>query len=168
MIDKNGKLFGKINLIDLIIILILLALAVFAVFKFVVPSSSDSQATQIKLTLFCEETPDYVVDYIEEGASVYDSGEGITIGTVESYETGEPIGYETKDNGEGDNEEYHVSRDGYVSVTLVVDATGVDGENGVTINGVLYGVGHTMTIYAGQAKLYLRVKGIEEVEQPAA
>ena len=29
MIDKNGKLFGKINLIDLLIILVIIAAAVF-------------------------------------------------------------------------------------------------------------------------------------------
>lgn len=165
MIDKNGKLFGKVNLIDLIIVLILASLAVFAVLKFATPGDTNSEAAQIKLTLFCEETPDYVTEYIEQGAPVYDSKEGVTIGTIESFETGDPIGYETKED-ESDKVEYQVSRDGYSSVTLIVDATGVSGVNGVTVNGVLYGVGHTMTVYAGEAKLYLRVKGIEVL--PAA
>lgn len=165
MIDKNGKLFGKINLIDLIIILILVALAIFAVLKFAVPSNTEGTATNVKLTLFCEETPEYVVDYIKEGEPVYDSKEGINIGSVESFESGDPIGYDSKETGI-DMSEYRVARDGYNSVKIVVDATGVNGVNGVTVNGVLYGVGHTMTVYAGQAKLYLRVMGISV--EPAA
>jgi len=34
MIDKNGKLFGKINIIDLLIILVIIAAAVFFVKPF--------------------------------------------------------------------------------------------------------------------------------------
>ncbi|NLW66039.1 MAG: DUF4330 family protein [Clostridiales bacterium] len=157
MIDKNGKLFGKINLIDLIIILILAALVIFAVFKFAVPSEDDSMDTQVKITLFCEETPSYVVDYLKKGAPVLDPKEDITIGTVESFEIGEPIGFATGENGLM----YEVTRSNYNSVTIEVEAKGAIGENGVTVDDVLYGVGHTMTVYAGQAKLYLRISSIE-------
>ena len=157
MIDKNGKLFGKVNLIDLIIILILVAIAIFAILKFALPSKVDSAASQVKITLFCEETPSYVVDYLKENAPVLDPKEDITIGTIEGFESGDPIGFQTGENGLM----YEVTRENYNSVTIEVEAEGVIGENGITVNGVLYGVGHTMTVYAGQAKLYLRVSGIE-------
>lgn len=157
MIDKNGKLFGKVNLIDLIIVLVLLALVIFAVFKFAVPSNDDSTDSRVKITLFCEETPSYVIDYIKFGAPVKDFAEDNTIGTVKSFEIGEPIGFETGENGFA----CEIIRENYNSVTIEVDAEGEIGENGVTVNGVLYGVGHTLTAYAGQAKLYLRVSGIE-------
>lgn len=157
MIDNNGKIFGKVNLIDLIIILILVALVVLAVFKFAVPSEDDNMASQVKITLFCEETPSYVINYIKEGAPVLDTKEDITIGTVKNFEAGEPIGFETDKDGLM----YEVTRANYNSVTIEVAANGDIGENGVTVDGVLYAVGHTMTIYAGQAKLYLRVSGIE-------
>lgn len=160
MIDKNGKLFGKINLIDLIIVIILIVLAAFVVFKFAVPRDNEVAETQLYLSLFCEETPDYILDYLEEGTPVYDSKEDVTIGTVESLEIGEPTGYEAQGDG-SDYTLYQVSRDDYSSVKLRINATGVNGVNGATIEGVLYGVGHTMTVYAGQAKLYLRVSGIE-------
>lgn len=160
MIDKNGKIFGKVNLVDLIIIFILIAMAAFAVFKFAIPSDSEVIETQMYLTLFCEETPDYVLDYLIEGSPVYDSSEGVAIGTLESFEIGEPVGYEPKGDGK-DYSLYQVSRDGYSSVTLRIIASGVNGVRGATIEDVLYGVGHTMTVYAGQSKLYLRVSGIE-------
>ena len=157
MVDKDGKVGGKINLIDLIIIIILIALAALAIWKFAVPKDKNAGAVPVKITLFCEETPDYVVDYIKEGAPVYDSKEDITLGTVTSFTTGDPIGYERDES----DTMYQVVRPNYKSVKIEVEVKGVMGANGVTVDDVLYGVGHTMTVYAGESKMYVKVMGIE-------
>ena len=41
MIDKNGKLFGKINIIDLLIILVIIAAAVFFATKAFTPAQEE-------------------------------------------------------------------------------------------------------------------------------
>ncbi|MFB0920964.1 MAG: DUF4330 domain-containing protein [Oscillospiraceae bacterium] len=159
MIDKNGKLFGKINLIDFIIVLVIIALAVFVALKVVDKGNENTNLSQVRISFFGDETPDYVAKVLEKGTSVMDSTEKVTLGTVESFEVGAPIGYDTNANGEVQQ----VVRQGYNSVSITAIGKGALSEHGVTIDGVLYGVGHTLTIYAGKAKLYLKISGIEAV-----
>lgn len=159
MMDKNGKLFGKINLIDFIIVLVIIAAVAFVALKVVNKGNTDSNQTQLHISFYCEETPDYVVNVLKEGTSVLDMTEKVTIGTVESFKVGEPMGFFTDTKGVVQE----VQREGYNSVTINVLANGEISEHGATIGGVLYGVGHTLTIYAGEAKLYLKVSAIEPV-----
>lgn len=156
MIDKNGKLFGKINLVDLIIVLIIIALAAFVAMKFLGNKNDGSNLTQIEMSFYSDEEPQFVVDALKEGASVYDYNEKVTIGTLESFETGAPISFLT--TGEGT---IPVEKEGYKSVTLKVKAMAEMGPNGATIDGVLYGVGHTLVIFAGDAKFYLKISAID-------
>ncbi len=156
---KDGKLFGKINLIDLLIVLIILAAIAFVALKIVDKGNDNAQLSQVHISFYADEVPDYVADALENGTSVLDSVENVTIGTVESFEVGAPIGFETDTKGVVQS----VVREGYNSVSLSALATGELTEHGITIDGVLYGVGHTLTIYAGKAKMYLKVSGIEPV-----
>ena len=159
MVDNNGKLFGKINLIDLIIVLVLIALVAFVALKVVDKGNADANLSQVRISFYSEETPDYAAKVLENGTPVLDSKENVTMGTIESFEVGAPLGYDTDVNGKVQA----VVRQGYNSVSVTAVGQGVLGDHGVTIDGVLYGVGHTLTIYAGKAKLYVKVSAIEPV-----
>lgn len=159
MVDKNGKLFGKINLIDLIIVLVLIALAAFAVFKVSNKNADNSSISKVRISFFAEEVPEYVTKVIEKGSSVLDSTEKVTMGTVESFEVGDPLGYMTNTKGEIES----VQREGYKSLSLDIISDAKITEHGAEIGGVLYGVGHSLTIYAGKAKIYLKISAIEPV-----
>lgn len=156
---KDGKLFGKINIIDFVIVLIVLAAVVFVAMKVVDKGNETAELSQVRISFYADEVPEYVANVLEVGTSVLDSTEDVTLGTVESFEVGAPVGYETDTKGEIQS----VVREGYNSVTISALAEGELTEHGITIGGVLYGVGHTLTIYAGKAKLYLKVSGIEAV-----
>ena len=156
---KDGKLFGKINLIDFVIVLIILAAVAFVAMKVVDKGNENAQLSQVHISFYADEVPEYVADALETDTSVLDSTENVTIGTVESFEVAPPLGYETDTKGVIQS----VVREGYKSVNLSALATGELTEHGITIDGVLYGVGHTLTIYAGKAKMYLKVSGIEPV-----
>ncbi|HBR07457.1 MAG TPA: hypothetical protein DD735_01015 [Clostridiales bacterium] len=160
MIDEKGRLFGKINLIDLIIILVLIAAAVFLGLKFLGPESTAANTQAAVVSFYYEECPDYVADQINMGDSVWDSGDNVTIGTVRDWTKADSVTYLLDDNGNT----VQTSKDGYCAFTLRCDVQGVIGEHGININGTLYGVGHTLTIYAGQSKLYLKVSAIEPAE----
>ncbi|MBS7401928.1 MAG: DUF4330 domain-containing protein [Oscillospiraceae bacterium] len=159
MIDKDGKLFGKVNLIDFIIVLVLVALIAFAAVKFLGSRGEAAPLTEISISFYGEEVPEYVTEYLKEGTSVRDDNKDITIGSVTGFELGEPLGYATDAQGEVQQ----VIRNGYKSVVLHITAYGEMGEHGATVNGALYGVGHTLTLYAGQAKMYMKVCAIEPV-----
>ena len=139
MIDEKGRLFGKINIIDLLVILVIAAALCFAVFRYVLPDRNSGKAVQI-----------------EKGARVWDQGYDVVLGTVKSFEI-TPL-METVTDASGKT--HLVENDWLVSVTLVLDAEGVPDEFGIRIGGSLYASGHTMTVFAGDAKLYLKVQEI--------
>ena len=55
MIDKNGKLFGKINIIDLLIILVIIAAAVFFATKAFTPAqeATKTETSTVRVQFFC-------------------------------------------------------------------------------------------------------------------
>ncbi|MEG0035120.1 MAG: DUF4330 family protein [Oscillospiraceae bacterium] len=156
MIDENGKLFGKINLIDLLIILVILALGAFVALKVFGGNDDADKLSPITMSFYADEVPDFVIENIKEGTGVLDSTEDVTLGTVQSFDVGEPLGYETDTDGEIKS----VARNGHKSLELTITGQAELSEHGATIGGVLYGVGHTITIFAGQAKLYLKISAI--------
>jgi hypothetical protein len=160
MVDKNGKLFGKINLIDLIIILVIVAVLAFVALRVTgVVGGGQAKAESVVISFFADEAPDYVIDYIHEGDPIRDFNEEVGLGKVTSFEAGESIAYEASILGTQDTQ--LVRKEGYSSVAITALAEGVLGDNGVTIGGELYGVGHTLTISVGRAKIYAKVSGIE-------
>ena len=160
MIDKNGKLFGKINIIDFIVILVLVAaVAIFAASKLqgVVKTEEEIEKNIITMEFTADEVPEYVIPHIKNGDAVYDSDNNSKLGTLKSCKVDESRSYSANDNGEiilG-------SKEGYKSVVLVVEVEGAEiKDNGVDVEGTKYGVGHTFTLRSGFAKLYLKVSNI--------
>lgn len=156
MIDENGKLFGKINLIDLLIVILVIALLVFVAMKVVSGRNNAPELTEVEISFFGDEVPDYVTEYIHEGDSVLDSTDDVTMGTIKSVSFGAPISYIT----DVDGQTREIEKTGYSSVDLTITTTAQLTANGVEIGGTLYGVGHTLAIYAGRAKMWVRVSGI--------
>ncbi|MGI5978033.1 MAG: DUF4330 family protein [Oscillospiraceae bacterium] len=157
MVDQNGKLFGKINLIDLIILLVLAALIVTVALRVVKNREETSSIQTVRITFYAEEVPDYVPQAMVKGASCSDVTENSDLGTLDSFETGEPLGYVTNTKGQVEA----VVRQGYNSLSFTSIAEGEAIDHGVKINGVTYAVGHSLTVYAGKAKVYCRIKAIE-------
>lgn len=157
MIDEKGRLFGKVNIVDLAIVLVILAAAAYLGLTFLGPDSTAATTQEVLISFYYEECPDYVADSIEIGASIWDSSDNVTIGTVLSTSQADSITYLLDDDGQT----VQTSKDGYCALTVTATAQGVLSDYGVTIGGTLYGIGHTLTMYAGNAKLYLKVSAIE-------
>lgn len=160
MIDNKGRLFGKINLIDLFVIIVVVAVVAFLGFKFLGPSDVVSGNQKVILSVFCEETSDFVVERIAVGDEVFDSVANVVMGTLANWTEGESESYVT--NPSGIIVQY--SKDGYRSLDIQVECDGVIGPHGVTIDGTLYGIGHSMAIYVGDCKLFVRVSGISAAD----
>lgn len=157
MIDKNGKVFGKINIIDLIVIVVIIAaVAMFAVSRFsdrVNNIAPVANGESVYMEFYAEEVPDFVVEKLEKGAKVYDVDMKADLGEVVSFESGPSVSYAANSDGE-----YVLStRENYKSVKITAKVNGTPTEYGVAVNGNQYGVGHSMTIRAGYAKIYLKV-----------
>ena len=145
MIDEKGRLFGKVNIVDLLIVIIILAAAAFLGYKLLGPQSTAANTQKVLVTLYCEETPNYVADQLEEGAD---------------WRTGDSKSAVTDVTGKV----VEITREDYCSVTLNCEGEGVVGTHGVTIGGTLYGAGQSMSVYFNDCKLFLRVQSIEVIE----
>ena len=87
MIDEKGRLFGKVNIVDLLIVIIILAAGAFLGMKLLGPDSAVANTQKVRVTLYCEETPNYVAEQLEAGA---ESGTAKTTSLSATSPTGAP------------------------------------------------------------------------------
>lgn len=153
MIDEKGRLFGKVNIVDLLIILVILAAVAFLGLKFFGPKGEATAAAPFKMTLICDESPDYVVEQLKKGVEVWDATDSVVLGTLTDF----TVGPASSNMADSNNNVIHFSREGHSSVTLYIEGNGESGTHGVTIDGNLLAIGHSMNVYAGDCKLYLKI-----------
>lgn len=89
MIDKKGKIFGKISIIDFMVAFIIITVVVGIVYRFGSPvtASITGGNSTIKYTLQIEDVRYFSADYYEEGLNVYDSNTGNFIGVIKGVRT---------------------------------------------------------------------------------
>lgn len=170
IIDKKGKLFGKINIIDLLIVIVLVAAVLLVGYKTVAPGLGigdsaegvNGQNAEVFIEFFAEEVPDFAVDgTINNGDKVIEVGTDTMMGEVVEVEIGDSISYASDDSGNW----VAGSKPNYKSVRIKCKGTADYYEHGCKIKGAKYYIGHTMTIAAGKAKLYLKISDIEYTNQ---
>lgn len=85
---KNGKLFGKINIIDAGVVLLIVALLIVGTLKFkTFDKKIDASATgKITYTVIIKNVREYTADAFVSGDTVFDSGTNVNIGTIRNVE----------------------------------------------------------------------------------
>ena len=158
MIDKNGKIGGKVSIIDLLILIILIAAIAFVGYRFLTKDRSGVVSTQdVYMSFTGTEAPQYVVDALELGARVIDDTENNVLGYVTDIQTGQGYHYDVDREGKT----VAIFPEDTASVTVTSLAHGTYDGNGLLIGGTRYGVGHTFVVYVGKCKLYLRISALE-------
>ena len=161
MIDKNGKIGGKVSVIDLIIVVILLAALAFVGVRFLTKDRSGVVNTQKAYMSFTgTEVSNYVVEQLKLGAKVLDDTENNILGYVTDIQTGQ--GYHYGVDNHGETVAVFPEDSSSVMVTSLAEGT-LDG-NGILIGGTRYAIGHTFVLYVGDCKLYLRIASLEPAE----
>ncbi len=150
---KNGKLFGKINLIDfLVLLVILVGIAAVAVFFFMPKNTGDTLVMKFRI----EEVDEFVAAKVHIGDDLYDDTYQLDFGKVIDVELDDSISY-----GEVVDGVYTLtSKEGYYSMIITGELQGKKTSLGAEIGGKKYGVGHSFVLRAGDAKLFLRVYDI--------
>lgn len=99
-IDQNGKLFGKINVIDLLAILVVVLLAAGVLFKFVLNDNKGiGNDSLIQYTVSIQDVRSYTADAISINDAIYDSKTGTYMGKVTGKEVKPFKDYITKTDG---------------------------------------------------------------------
>lgn len=161
MIDKNGKLFGRINIIDLFFLVIILAAALFILFRTGVfsPEKTAAPEEKILLTMFQEEVNTFTASNVKPGDPVTESFQNISFGELVDIEIGDSINWGADQEGK----QVRTKKDGFVSVKLVMETPGKAGPSGITIGGAKYYVGQFLVIRVGTSAFYARIDSAEQI-----
>lgn len=142
MFKKDGKLFGKISIIDICVVLIFVLLIAGLYIKFSGSSAVDMTSGQnIECTLKVEKVRQYTVDALTQGGAVYDESSKEYIGEIINV-TSAPAEYSLE---MADGSYDHVVLEDRYDAFVTVAFKGKAGENGYyTSSNRQMGVGGTV------------------------
>ena len=161
MIDKNGKLFGKLNIIDLLIILIIIAAAIFLGMR-IFGGDEDMQnpARTVRMTFYAPDAPAVLEGKASAGDPVIDFDNSRSLGTLTAYDTEPAITYVVNPQT-GEPVEIPVADE--CRLTLTCETIGYLSVDGLHVNDCTYCIGGSYTIRAGQTRVACRLADVEVV-----
>lgn len=164
LIDKNGKLFGKVSIVDILIIVMILGVVAGVGYKFSKSSTATPFAKKdtIVTTFYQETTPDFVPGSIKVGDMVTDNATGSVFGKVISVKADKDVSFAANVNGEM----VQSSKPGYNSVIITVEGEGVfkdgNGQQGVSFNNTDFYINKSIELKAGKVDLWVKIKNLEK------
>jgi len=160
IIDKNARLFGKINIIDFFLILALIGLVAFGAMQLRGGGAFiGGETKEFILSFFTEETYAFNTQGINIGDNVFDHVLGNYLGTVYNLEVGPSVVWNTDRYGNT----VQSTKEGFYSMTICVRVVGTPSEHGVLVSGNRYGVGIGRPIRAGANAIQVRTSALREV-----
>jgi hypothetical protein len=164
IIDKNGKLFGKISIIDIIVVVLIAVAAGVVGLRFLSGQNtgilSSSGADRLEITFYSEEVNDFVVDAISIGDSTMEYAQYASFGTVIDVMPGPSVTWVP----DADGVVHQGHKEGkYYSLTVKTEAFGTIDNTGFTLDGTKYFVGKTVIMYVGKAGYQGRISSVKKV-----
>ena len=159
---KNGKLFGKLNVIDLLIILIVLTGLVFLGYRFLGNKGAPEYAAprSVRLTFFAPDAPALLDGKLEIGAPVTDFDESLDLGTLSGVSAEEAYEWQY-DSESGEAVKVPVANE--IALTFSCDVAGYPGDDGLRVGGHRYCIGGSYTVCAGRARVFCRLADFEVI-----
>lgn len=140
IIDRNGRLFGKISIIDVIVILAVLVMAVAIYVKTHKPQTGTNvSTTTIVYHMKLDNQPEYMLQAIQVGDQIYDKerSTGGSLGTITDIQVSDGT-YEAKlDDGTIAN----VPAQGRYNLLLTIEGQGLVEEDGSYLLNRVYDLG---------------------------
>lgn len=155
LIDREGRLFGRVSVIDLVVALLVVVMAVALYVKdhrLDASSTGSASSTPIVFTAVRGQVEDYIVDAIHVGDMVYDldNSSGGAIGVITDVEVSPSSQVTTTYRGEYIEAPY----DGAKTVAITVACTGSVSDGRYSINRVYQlGVNANRNFYTPYALL---------------
>lgn len=161
-IDDKGKLFGKISIIDILVVCLILGGIAGAYYKFGRSNTISPfvKPDRIEMTFFTEDVVEFVGAGIKAGDLVKDRV-GPVLGKVKEVVAGPGIYHAANEQGQM----IKSSKEGYISLKVVIEGDGVYTNNGVTFSNMDYYVNKWFEIRVGNVSYYTRIKSIRKIEE---
>lgn len=160
---KNGKLFGKINIIDAGVVLLIVALLVVGTLKFKTfdEKIDASNMGKIIYTVVIKNVREYTAEAFTSGDIVFDSGTNVNIGKVVKVESSNATLARTLANGNVKIVENPYKKD----ITLTIETLGTASQVGYFANkSIELKVGSEKTIETLYAITSGKIESIEYSE----
>lgn len=160
ILDKKGKLFGKISIVDIIIVIIVIAAVAGLYYKFGKSGTVTllTKTDKIQMSFYHEDVPNYIVEKIKVGDIAKDRVQNVVFGKVTDVKVGPDIYFNPSASGET----VASSKPGYSSITVTVEGQGIYNPTGPTFGGVEYYIGKQVELRVGIADFYPRVSDIKK------
>ena len=160
MIDKEARIFGKINIIDFFLVLGLVGAIVFGI-NFLRGGGAfiGGETREFIIGFHAPLVDDYIVETIRVGDNAFDHILGNYLGVVYDVDIRESIVWNADQYGNS----VRSSQEGFSSVEVFIRITATPREHGVYVAGNRYGVGMNRAIRAGAAAIQMRVSYLREV-----
>lgn len=99
---KDGKVFGKINILDFFVLLVIVLLVIGAILKFgKFNNKTDESSTQtIEYKIEVKSIREFTINALASGDTVYDYQTGVNIGKITNVEKKPAETYDVAENGE--------------------------------------------------------------------
>jgi hypothetical protein len=161
IIDNKGKLFGKVSIIDILIVFVFIGIIAGVGYKFTrskTPTVFTKQDT-LRVEYFVEEALDATANSIKVGDRAKEAVQNASFGTVTDLKIDKSVSYAATDDGEIKL----TNKPGYSSVVITMEAKGIYGSFGTTIDNTEYYIGSYITLRVGNAAFYGRITRIEKI-----
>jgi hypothetical protein len=156
MIDKKGRIFGVVSLVDLFAVVMVGAIVAFVYFN--VGSArfelDDEQA--VLITFFHPTLEDFTVHAVDIGAPVINDANETFMGYVVGVDIADSISFMPDIHGM----EVASPMQGYSSIAITSRVYGRISGGAVVLGGNIYGVGTEIIIWAGRAKTMLHISDV--------
>jgi len=131
--DKNGKLFGKISIVDLAVIFLVLVVGIGTVYRFTASAAQvDEVDANVEFTVRIDGVRDFTLYYYQEGQRVYDRSTGQFIGLVSAINHRPHYAQRTLNNG---SVSLVRMPDNYLNIYLTVAASGRETDGAIFAEG---------------------------------
>lgn len=163
IIDKKGKLFGKVSIIDIaIVILVLAGLMLFFRQMGIKKSNVTGQGLMnLEITFYQPEVNDFTAEVVNIGDPAKESFRDVDFGEVVDIEIGDPVNYEYDENGEF----VASGKEGYNSIKITTHAKGKYDQNQIQLQGEDFYIGDAIMYKVGNAVFYGDITEVREIEE---
>lgn len=163
IIDDRGRLFGKISIIDILVVFIVVAAIGGAYYKFGKSKTLTpfTKPDKVEIVFFAEDIPEYAGTGIRPGDLANDRVTNSVFGKVTDVAVGPDVFYSPNKDGQM----IKSSKDGYISLTVVVEGTGKFTNSGVSFSNMDYYVNKQLEVRFGNTAMYAKIKSIKKIEE---
>lgn len=159
MIDKQGKILGKVSVIDLFVLVVIIAIVLFGVLRLGNTQGMGFLQTAQPITLgfvTVDPTEDFTARVVRMGDPVVEHESGARLGNVVA--ANKQVAVEQHPNADGIMTTSPMY--GYSRLEVTTTLYGYPVYNGVRVMGHLFLVGDEIVIRAGDANLFVYVSEI--------